>query len=299
MRIVITGADGNVGGSLQQKLSLSHDVIGTVAASGSRQSLDVTDMEAVTFLLSQYKPDLVVHCAALTNVDQCAEDPDRAMLVNAVGTQNVALACQTNNIAMCYISTNEVFDGLGSRQYMEYDPTNPGNPYAYSKWVGERIVAEILPRHYIVRTAWLFAHTGTNFVHKVMARANAGEPLSVVIDEVGSPTYVEDLTDALVALLVTRRYGTYHLVNEGSCSRYDFARHLLDVHGLTHVPIAPMMLRQFSRPSTPPPYTPLRNFMAAQLGIRLRDWRDAVKAFVERDAFDLSISERNGRSARS
>lgn len=296
MRIVITGARGNVGNSLYRKLTheskhesnaANHHVVGTATAADARHALDITDMEGVSFLMSQFKPDLVIHCAALTNVDQCAQDPDLALRINAIGTQNIALACQKAGAAMCYLSTNEVFDGTGNHSYMEYDPPHPANPYGYSKWVGEQMVTEVLPRHFIVRTAWVFAHTGNNFVQKIAARAQSGEPLSVVVDEIGSPTYAEDLTDALIALIQTRRYGTYHLVNEGSASRYEFARHILDCHGLDQVSIAPLLQKHFDRPSTPPPYSPLRNFTAAQLGIKLRPWREAVKAFVEHDSGGL------------
>src|SRR5258707_13564328 len=120
----------------------------------------------------------------MTNVDRCAEQPELALQVNGVGTQNVALAAQRVNAAICYLHTNEVFDGKKGTPYLEYGPTGPINPYGYSKWVGEQVVREATPRHMIVRTSWIFAHGGTNFLQKIVERAANGGPLPVVVNEI-------------------------------------------------------------------------------------------------------------------
>lgn len=277
MQILLTGADGRLGSRLLQSLTArGHTVAGYDIA-----TMDVTDGDAVRARLDDTRPELVIHCAAMTAVDQCAENPDRALLVNGLGTQAVAQACLTHGAAMLYISTNEVFDGRETQPYSEYDRPNPVNAYGRSKWVGEQVVRDLVPRHFIVRTAWLFAHGGGNFVHAVLRAAREGRPLRVVTNEISSPTYADDLADAIARLIETGRYGIYHLVNEGQVSRYGFARQALDLAGYGDTPIEPIALAEYQRASQPPQYAALRNFAAAQLGIRLRPWQDALAAFIQ------------------
>lgn len=277
MQILLTGADGRLGSRLLQVLTeRGHTVAGYDVA-----GLDITDWSAVRVRFDETQPELVVHCAAMTAVDRCAEDPDRALLVNGLGTQAIAQACQTQGAAMLYISTNEVFDGRASRPYHEYDRPSPINPYGWSKWVGEQAVRDFVPRHFIVRTAWLFAHGGSNFVHAVLRAARDGRPLRVVTNEISSPTYADDLAAAIAQLIENGRYGIYHLVNEGQVSRFGFARQALDLAGYDGIPIEPISLAEFPRASRPPEYAALRNFAAAQLGIHLRPWQEALAAFIE------------------
>lgn len=277
MQILLTGADGRLGSRLLQSLTArGHTVAGYDIA-----TMDVTNGDAVRARLDDTRPELVVHCAAMTAVDQCAENPDRALLVNGLGTQAVAQACLTHGAAMLYISTNEVFDGRETQPYSEYDRPNPINAYGRSKWVGEQVVRDLVPRHFIVRTAWLFAHGGGNFVHAVLRAAREGRALRVVTNEISSPTYADDLADAIARLIETGRYGIYHLVNEGQVSRYGFARQALDLAGYGDTPIEPIALAEYQRASQPPQYAALRNFAAAQLGIRLRPWQDALAAFIQ------------------
>lgn len=279
MRILITGAKGNLGSRLLRMFaSRGHETVGI-----DIDELDITAFDAVTAYVDGVQPQLAIHCAALTNVDRCAEQPQLAITINAIGTQNVALACQRVGAAMCYLSTNEVFDGQRGTPYQEYDTPRPINPYGYSKWVGEQMVRDLLPKHFIVRTSWIFAHGGTNFLQKIVSLAAKGQPLSIVTNEVGCPTYAEDFVNALPILLETGRYGIYHVVNEGYTSRYHFARHILDCYGYNDLPLIPVIGSQIPRPSRPPLYSALSNTIAAHLGIRLRPWRDAVIAFVEHE----------------
>lgn len=280
MRILLTGANGRLGSRLLQSLTeRGHTVSGYDVA-----QMDVIDWDAVRAGFQETQPELVVHCAALTAVDRCAEDPDRAYLVNGLGTQTVAQACQLSGAALLYVSTNEVFDGRATQPYLEYDRPNPINPYGWSKWVGEQTIRDLVPRHFIVRTAWLFAHGGSNFVHAVLRAAHEGRPLRVVTNEISSPTCSDDLADAIARLVETGRFGVYHLVNEGQTSRYGLARQALDLAGYQNVPIEPIALAEYPRPSRPPEYAPLRNFAAARLGIRLRPWQDALAEFIRAEA---------------
>ncbi len=244
------------------------------------REFDVGD-RAVIGQLAALQPDVVLHCAAMTNVDGAARDPAAAFRVNAFGTQNVALACQKCNAALVYISTNEVFDGTKAAPYLEFDPTHPINAYGKSKLAGEWYTRHLLEKFYIVRTCWLYAKGGGKFPDKILELAGRQTALSVVRDELGSPTYVPDLARALAQLIATEQYGVYHLVNAGSCSRYEWAVEILQRANLPR-PVKPITLAEYSRASTPPPNGALENFAAATLlDIRLRPWQEALAAFFE------------------
>ncbi len=281
MRIFVTGAHGQLGRALAGALTGGgHTVVATDV-----DTVDITDARAVTAAIAAAAPDAVAHIAALTDVDGCARAPERARVVNALGTRNVALACQPRDVPLLYISSNEVFDGTRTTPYGEWDCPHPINPYGYSKWAGEEYVRWLTRRFYIVRTAWLFAAGGHNFVHKILARAaeiaaGRGDALRVVTDEISNPTYVPDLVRALTALLETGLYGVYHLVNAGQCSRYTFARRALDLAGYAGLPITPITLAHYSRPSTPPAYSALENFAGREAGIELRPWEAALAEFI-------------------
>ena len=278
MRILITGAAGRLGGRLVEVLRAEHEITGVDVA-----EFDIADWSAARAFVQQAQPELILHPAAWTDVDGCARDPEQAIRINGFGAQNLALAASEVGAAFLYVSSNEVFDGKTSVPYREYDPTAPINPYGYSKWVGEQAVQRVNPRHYIVRTAWLFAHGGKNFIQTMLNAASAGKPLRVVINEVANPTYNDDLANAIARLIATERYGRYHFVNEGFCSRYDFARYVLDRAGYADTPITPISSHMWPRPSTPPVYSPLANLAGKSVGITLRSWQAAVDAFLAKE----------------
>jgi dTDP-4-dehydrorhamnose reductase len=273
MRIVITGANGQLGQNLQQVLNRQ----GFTVLATDVPDFDITDHKVVQ-KLTDLRPELIIHCAAMTNVDGCAKNPDIAFRVNAFGTQNVAHACLRTNAALVYISTNEVFDGQSGRPYHEDDQPNPVNPYGSSKRAGEQMAARYVQNLYIVRTAWLFSAGGINFPGKIIAAAKTKTELKVVDDEISNPTYVPDLVEALVQLIQTRAYGIYHFTNSGYCSRYDFAREILRLSGQEQVSIQPIKLADYPRASTVPPFTPLANVIGAELGIQLRPWQETLLA---------------------
>lgn len=273
MRIFITGHDGQLGRALVARLG-DHTVEG-----GSLPAWDMTDAALVSQTLADFAPDVVIHTAALTNVDYCALHPLEAVRVNGVGTANVAHAAREVDAMLVAISSNEVFDGLAARAYQEYDPRHPANPYGYSKVVAEQIVERFSSRYMIVRTAWLYAANGNNFIHKILAAAREGKPLRVVTDEVSSPTYAEDLADALIALIAADRPGIYHLANDGVCSRHAFAEAIVRYAGLD-VLVDPITADAFDRPSSPPPYAPLENVFARALGVTMRPWEEALAAYI-------------------
>lgn len=278
MKILVVGAGGRLGSRLVKVLEPQHEVVGV----GSGE-INIMDFENTRRTLHQEQPELIINTAAWTDVDGCAQQPEQAIRINGLGAQNVAVIAHELNAAIMQISSNEVFDGKRNTPYHEYDVLNPVNPYGYSKYVGEQSVQRVNPRHYIVRTAWLFAHGGKNFVQSILQAAQAGKSLRVVVDEVANPTYNDDLAIALGKLINTRRYGIYHLTNSGVASRYAFARYVLDQAGMSSVPIATITRHQWPRPSMPPAYTPLTNMAAQSIGITLRPWQEAVTAFLKKE----------------
>jgi dTDP-4-dehydrorhamnose reductase len=275
MRIAITGANGQLGRALQAALNREYDIVAL-----GHGELELGQPECVVQLVAT-GAELVIHPAAYTNVDGCARDPELAYRVNGLGTQYVALACRQLGAPLVYISTNEVFDGASASPYVEYDRAAPINAYGRSKWAGEQAVRELLDRFYIARVAWLFGGE-RNFVRTILRLAAERETLAVVADEIGSPTYAPDVAAAVAQLIRMPFYGTYHLVNQGLCSRFELAAAVLRLAGRERVALQPIALADYKRDSVVPPYTPLRNVAAAALEIQLRPWQDALQEYVLR-----------------
>jgi dTDP-4-dehydrorhamnose reductase len=276
MRIVITGSAGQLGQALQVTLHDQNLLLLDLPEH------DLTAYEQTFGIITRFQPDVVIHAAAFTNVDLCEREPETAYRVNALATQNVALACQSCGAAMVYISTDYVFDGTQSEPYWEWDRPNPQSVYARSKWAGEQITQSLLTRFYVARTAWLYSRGGKNFVQSVLRLAEERSELSYVTDEVGSPTYAPDLAAAVTRLIAHPLYGIYHFTNTGVCSRYEWARAILELAGRPDYPIHPT--QGYQRAARVPARSELRNFCGAtQLGITLRPWRDALADYFHGD----------------
>jgi len=276
MRIAITGANGQLGSALWATLAPEHDIVTL-----NEGDFDLGRPDAVAQIVAT-NAHLVIHPAAYTNVDGCAQDPLLAYRINGLGTRYVALACRQLDVPLVYISTNEVFPGTADTPYTEYAPAQPINPYGQSKWVGEQVVRELLQRFYIVRIAWLFGGE-RNFVRTIL-RLAANPPetgLCMVADEIGNPTYAPDLAEAIAHLINLPFYGTYHFTNSGFCSRYAFAQEIMRQAGYDAVPLTPITLAEYQRASTPPPYTALANIAGSALGITLRPWQEALAAYLQ------------------
>jgi len=272
MRVAITGYKGQLGRSLCALL-----------ADQELFCIDLPEHDftgpAIIEALVDFRPEVVIHAGAYTDVEGCARDPGLAYRVNGLGTQHIGLACQRSGAAMVYVSTNEVFDGQKGQPYLEWDEPHPINPYGASKLAGEFFTRSLVSRHYIVRTAWLYAPGRNNFPTKIIRTADERGRLRVVVDEISSPTYTPDLAQAIFQLIGTGLYGTYHFTNEGACSRYQFALKVLELSGRSHVPVEPITSDQYSRLSTPPLNCVLRNFCGAFHGIALRPWEEALEDF--------------------
>jgi dTDP-4-dehydrorhamnose reductase len=278
MKILLTGHKGQLGTALRQ--ALTHHHVAHAVSGVDLPELDITDRTAVFTAVAQTSPDLIIHCAALTDVDGCARNPELAYRVNGLGTQNVALAAQEFGAEMLHISSNEVFAGDRPEGYDEWMPRNPVNGYGRSKAAAEFHVTNLLSRFYVVRLSWLFAPGGRNFIHAILKRARETGQLRVVVDEVANPTYVHDLAAAITQLIETQQYGVYHFTNAGACSRWEFANEIVRQAGLTGVVNTPIQLKDFQRASTPPPYAALNNNVGKAIGIELRPWQEALNTYL-------------------
>ena len=277
MRVVITGHRGQLGRALQSVLP-DEELLGL-----DLPEYDIADPNATIDTVVGFRPDVVIHAAAMTDVDGCERDPASAFRVNALGTQNMALACERTGATMVHISTNDVFDGRLNRAYYEWDAPSPVSVYAQSKAAAEFYVRTLLQRFFIVRTAWLYGRDGSNFVTKIVAAADRYGALRVVTDEVSAPTYAPDLAIAIAQLLPTKHYGIFHLTNSGLCSRYDWACRILELSGRDSVPVEAITGDEWQRAAEPPRYAPLTNFAGAALGILLRPWEQALQEYFSRE----------------
>jgi len=273
MRIAITGHKGQLGQALIEALA-DDEILGL-----DIPEHDITQARAISDAICRFKPEVVIHSAALTDVERCAREPELALTINGIGTHNVALACRRCGATLLAVSSNEVFDGRKGAPYYEHEQTHAINAYAESKLAAEIYVRMHLSRFYIVRTSWLYARGGNNFPSKILQAADKHGRLRVVCDEISSPTYAPDLAQAIAALIRTEQYGIYHLINEGACSRLEFARRILELAGKGDVPLEPITSDQWPRASTPPLHCVIRNLAGAQIGISLRHWDEALRAY--------------------
>lgn len=227
MRILVTGASGQLGYDVERELErrgIEH--LGT-----SSRELDITDREAVERLMAAYRPDAAIHCAAYTKVDLAEDEPERCWAVNADGTRNLAAACREIGAKMLYISTDYVFPGTGEQLRRTDDPVSPVNTYGRSKLAGELAVQSLLEKYFIVRISWVFGKNGNNFVKTMLRLAETKAELSVVCDQISSPTYTADLAPLLCDMVQTERYGVYHATNEGTCAWSEFAEAIFELAG--------------------------------------------------------------------
>lgn len=273
-RVLITGGTGQLGSALCDLYAE-----GAVVSAPSRAEFDLTDVLSARQAFQDFRPSLVIHAGAATNVDACETEPAEAFRVNALSTRHLAQLAALHDIPLVYVSTNYVFDGAKEGAYFEWDATRPINVYGWSKLGGELEVERHARRYTIVRTARLYGHGAghRNFVRTMLRQAeHAGSALRVVADQVAQPTYASDLAAAIRSLVATRDYGHYHLTNTGACSWYEWAVEIFRLAG-RDVTIEPIAGAEFPRPAAPPRNGVLANVAAASLGITLPDWRDGLR----------------------
>lgn len=276
MKILITGSNGMLGHDLIEALKDNHELVLTTS-----RTLDITDKEQVFDFISQNKPDIVINSAAYTDVDGCEENQDLAYSVNGEGVKNLAFACREADSALLHISTDYIFNGENTRPWVEDDEIGPISVYGKSKLKGEQAILEILDKFFIVRTAWLYGVNGRNFPKTMLELAENHSQITVVYDEVGTPTYTPDLANAISQLIETEHYGIYHITNSGSCSWCEFARYIFEVAG-KDVEVIPVTAAEFARPAPRPHYSVLENRNWIEKGFEpLRSYKEAIKEYIE------------------
>ncbi|MGB9825275.1 MAG: dTDP-4-dehydrorhamnose reductase [Desulfofundulus sp.] len=276
-RVLVTGAAGMLGRAVVAEFRERGDEVLAL----SRQDLDITDLTAVRRALWQARPHVVVNCAAFTDVDGAEASREQAFLVNGLGPKNLALACRDVGASLVHISTDYIFDGRKGEPYEIYDTPNPLGNYGKSKLWGERTVAEVGGRYFIVRTSWLFGPGGRNFVETMLKIGREKGAVKVVNDQRGCPTYTVDLARAMADLVESGRYGTYHVTNSGVTTWYEFALTIFKLAGLA-VEVSPCSTEEFPRPARRPPYSVLDPFpLKEAIGYLLPPWEDALKRYLK------------------
>lgn len=280
-KYLIAGA----GGQLGRELTIQLKALGVKPVCVDIPEFDITDDAKMAAILDAEKPDWVFNCGAMTNVDGCETARDAAMAVNGEGPGKLAKLCHDRDIVLTHVSTDYVFSGEGitengvKRPYVESDAVAPKTVYGESKALGEKLVAENTDKYFIVRTAWLYGD-GKNFVKTMLSLAKTHSHLTVVNDQIGSPTSTVDLAKAILALTQTEAYGLYHGTCEGQCSWFDFAKeifHLADVD----IDVAPVTSEEYPSKTPRPKYSVLENKALNDLGLNsFRPWQDAIAEYI-------------------
>ena len=276
MNILVTGASGQLGHDLVIELAArGHHVTGV-----SSKECNLTDPEAIHSCLTALRPDAVMHCAGYTAVDQAEDDAERCDRINRAGTEALARVCAALGSKLLFISTDYVFPGDGLRPWEPDDQPEPLNVYGMSKYRGEEAVRRYVEKHFIVRISWLFGLNGKNFVKTMLRLGAEREQLTVVDDQIGSPTYTKDLSVLLADMIVTERYGTYHATNEGFCSWYEFACAIMAEAGLP-ARVLPVSSDQYPSRAKRPANSRMSKDKLTENGFdRLPSWQDALRRYL-------------------
>ncbi|MBY0600239.1 dTDP-4-dehydrorhamnose reductase [Bacillus bingmayongensis] len=276
MKVLVTGAGGQLG-----KEFVAYFVEkGYTLYSFTRKKLDVTDTVSLFLIMKKLQPDLVLHCAAYTQVDAAEENWKEAYAVNAVGTRNIAVASEAIGAKLVYFSTDYVFDGERACDYHEFDQTNPLNVYGASKFAGEEAIRNFHSRYFIVRTSWLYGRHGPNFVRTMQTLADTKKELRIVGDQIGCPTYTKDLVCKIEEIVQTNRYGVYHVSNQGKCSWFEFACRIFQEMG-AEVKAIPVKTEEYGAKADRPRYSVLQHLCLELNGFSpMRHWEEALREYL-------------------
>lgn len=290
MKIMITGCNGQLGNELLSCLKSGKSEIGAIPSdlndceiiAVDLEDLDIVDTAAVSDFVFQNKPDVIINCAAMTNVDGCETAQDVAFKVNAIGVRNLAVAAEKTGAKFIHLSTDYVFAGDGTKPYIEWDKVDPQSAYGASKALGEKYAMSFCTRSFIVRTSWLYGYIGKNFVKTVRRVIRERGGITVVNDQRGNPTNANDLAHHLLKLAVTEEYGIYHCTGTGECSWYDFACKIAEYSGFSDV-VKPCTSEEYPSPTKRPAYSSLRNLaLECTVGDEMRDWQTALKEYISK-----------------
>lgn len=277
MKVLITGAKGQLGLELTKQFQLKKDVELILT---DVSELDITNTEKVYSFFQEHKPEVVINCAAHTAVDKCETDVDNAYKINAIGPKNLSAAAYSIGAEIVQISTDYVFDGESADPLTEFDSPNPQTIYGASKLQGEKLTAEFNPKHYILRTAWLYGE-GNNFVRTMVKLSETNKSLKVVNDQIGSPTSTVDLARAIIKLIEEKNYNLFHATCSGQCSWYEFTKEIFRLKGID-TEVIPCTTDEFPRPAKRPKYSVLRNYMMElTTGDIMRPWQEAIAEYLK------------------
>ena len=278
MKVLVTGVKGQLGHDVMNELALRGiEVIGVDV-----EEMDITDRTACETVISQEKPDAVIHCAAYTAVDAAEDNLELCRKINAEGTRNIARVCKAMDIKMMYISTDYVFNGGGERPWEPDDHREPLNVYGLTKYEGEIAVEQNVQKYFIVRIAWVFGVNGKNFIKTMLRLGKEKGAVSVVNDQIGSPTYTYDLARLLVDMIQTDKYGRYHATNEGLCSWYEFACEIFRQAGMDEVKVTPVDSDGFPAKAKRPSNSRMSKEKLTENGFeRLPSWQDALGRYLK------------------
>lgn len=275
MKILITGANGQLGREIQKQYGKTDVELLLTDVT----DLDITDVLAVNKYVSENKPDVIINCAAHTQVDKCESQLDLATKINTIGPKNLAAAAFSIGAEIVQISTDYVFDGEVDKNLTEFDEPNPKSVYGSTKLEGEKLVRALNPKHYIVRTAWLYGDGG-NFVKTMLKLSKDHDELKVVNDQIGTPTSTVDLARVIIKLVREKNYGLFHCTCKGVCSWYDFALEIFAIRNI-NIKVTPCTSEEFPTAAKRPKYSVLRNYMLElTTGDITRDWKEALKEYL-------------------
>lgn len=289
MKILITGSKGQLGNELKDIINKGYSEVGKVSEVIKNShifdldvdKLDITDLNSVKNVIKTINPDVVINCAAATNVDGCESDEDFAFKVNSLGPRNLAMVCEEIGAKLVQVSTDYVFSGIGEKPLTEYDLAAPYSVYGKTKLLGENYVREFCSKYYIVRTAWLYGYVGHNFVYTMRRLGKEKDSINVVDDQIGNPTNANDLAYHILKIIETDEYGIYHCTGKGECSWYDFAKIIIELSGEECI-VKPCTSQEYKTPAKRPEYSSLDNMMLRNtVGDEMRHWQDAIKSFIE------------------
>lgn len=277
MKILVTGVTGQLGHDVVK--ALDKRKIETVGVSS--KDFDISNCEAAKIFIENYMPDAVIHCAAYTAVDRAEDEEDRVYAVNCLGAENIAKACKSIDAKMIYISTDYVFEGIGNEAYEVNSFINPLSVYGKTKADGEKKVIAELDKHFIVRISWVFGKNGNNFVKTMLRLGKEKTEISVVADQIGSPTYTVDLAELLCDMVVTEKYGIYHATNEGYCSWAEFAEEIFERVSIS-CKVSRILSEEYPVKAKRPLNSRLSKKSLDKAGFnRLPNWKSAMERFLE------------------
>jgi len=243
--------------------------------------IDIREEKTTVTKIESFHPEIVINVAGYTDVNGCESNEEEAFAVNAEGMKHVALGALQCRAKVVYLSTDYIFDGKKREPYLEDDPPNPLNVYGRSKWKGEQYVRELLEDALIIRTQWLYGRFGNNFVSSILRQGREKKVLSIVNDQIGSPTYTVDLSEAISVLLKYDVRGVFHVANSDLCTWYTLGQAILKLSGMERVKVIPISSKELGRPAVRPPYSVLNCQKLRQVtGMTLRPWVEALKDFI-------------------